>query len=52
MSGKELSKGDAASARYVGRDIGRDRVKRRVLAKVVRDLRFALISLEDRIARL
>jgi hypothetical protein len=52
MSGKELSKSGAASARYVGRDVGRDRVKRRVLAKVMRDLGFTLISLEDRIARL
>ena len=52
MSGKELSKRNAASARYVGRDVGRDRVKRRVLAKVVRNLRLTLVSLKDRVARL
>ena len=52
MSRKELSKCNAASARYIGRDIGRDRVERRVFAKVVRNLRFALISLEGGVARL
>jgi hypothetical protein len=52
MSGEELGKSNAASARYIGRDIGWDRVEGRVLAKVVRDLRFTLVSLEDRVARL
>jgi len=52
MSGQELSKRDAASVWYIGRNIRRDGVKGRVLTKVVRNLRFTLITLEDRVARL
>jgi hypothetical protein len=52
MSRQNLRKRNAASTWYVRRDLRRHGVKGRVLAPVMRNLRLALIALENSVARL